>query len=89
MAGRPPAYSYALSECVFVCVCVWGGKASDFPIYNYNFIVFTIFIVALASYRTHSDTDLDSDSAIVGVGGGAGEGRRTGDRIGHRAHTVW
>lgn len=43
-----------------------GGKASDFPIYNYNFIVFTIFIVALASYRTHSDTDLDSDSAIVG-----------------------
>lgn len=87
MAGRPPAYSYALSECVFVCV--WGGKASDFPIYNYNFIVFTIFIVALASYRTHSDTDLDSDSAIVGVGGGAGEGRRTGDRIGHRAHTVW
>lgn len=54
---------------VAVCVYVWGGggKASDFPIYNYNFIVFTIFIVALASYRTHSDTDLDSDSATVGV----------------------
>lgn len=45
MAGRPPAYSYALSECVSLCVCVclWGGEASDFPIYNYNFIVFTIF----------------------------------------------
>lgn len=57
-----------------VCVCLWGGEASDFPIYNYNFIVFTIFIVALASYRTHSDTDLDSDSAIVGVGGG-GQGK--------------
>lgn len=61
MAGRPPAYSYAL-----VCrLCVCGGKASDFPIYNYNFIVFTIFIVALASYRTHSDTDLDAQTVHV------------------------
>jgi len=39
-----------------VCVCVCGLRASDFPIYNYNFIVFTIFSFLFASYWTHSQT---------------------------------
>lgn len=28
MAGRPPAYSYALSECVSLCVCMFVGGRS-------------------------------------------------------------